>query len=380
MYDSRQYLIRMLRLVPGGLLFIGLIWGAGLVILLVGGLRTSIHGRGEAGSLSSVQHARPAEITDGDRRLLTSRFHVSGTGRALDWRPEHLRQFDFIEERVYTSRFTDVNERQVDERRTIRQLRFLLLSSPPDADTKLKWGITSILDHLGPADSLLKLGKDGMSVRPIHPESLSDNERSRVLQYVHGPENTEDPPRRNVIRYISPLEGTTFSLRHHLQKTGFETTLTDEREVSGLEQDVLLHAPVHPGTFLGDPRDHGPVNGKSGTAGGTNLIPGSVVENYLQPFLRCRLQGAALLQKNNEGNTYVGSGGFNMLSHDASRQIGELRVERIRIQMDPDTNRVRRASLRGRISVTDVPDQHFLRRITFLNKPVFRITYSSGPS
>ncbi len=372
-FSERNYW-RLLGICPVSLLLFGLFWivaGVGFTwgIFSASPEERIVPRQTPEKALSILEHGQTIKRT--------LRFQVSGPGRATGWEPELIRHFDFVKELTYTSKWTGSGAPEVTERRTLNRFRFLLLSSPASHQPDLRWDVTKILDRFGSPDSLLKFGRKGAPVSPIKPESLSEKERSFLLNYVRGNGRGEQGAGRKLIRFISPYEGEEFDLRHTIQNGAIRTSFSRPSEVAGLERDVLLHAPVLPGMFMPDRHIS-----RRGTSSSTDFSPAVVIsgfgmEHYLRPFFRCRMEGAVQFQKNGRKGNFTGAGSFNLYDDGHTEQIGEIQVKHISVEQNKDTGIVKKATLRGRISITRFPERHLLRHVRFLQKPTFRIQFST---
>lgn len=308
------------------------------------------------------------------------RLHLTGPGRANNWAAEQVRQFQFVQQLQYSNDITSESTPSFTERRTLDRHRFLLVSAPLDQSVSLDWGVTDILQSLGSDDDVLPVGENGYPIGPIEPEKLTDQERSRLMNFIRG--DRETPAEHNrIIRFISPYEGATFSLQHQFSGRVRSTSFTKEnQQISGMERDILLNAPVVPERFIpsrfrGNDAEHsaGPLPDRAFSIRG--------IDQYLQSFFPCRLTGEAKLrlsERDEDQFTFTGSGSFNILHPSRSQQIGKLRLLHMKFIYQRPDDRIREGELKGRIAISSFPDQHVLNRIKFLRQPSFRISYHSA--
>jgi hypothetical protein len=314
------------------------------------------------------------------KREYRIRLHLTGPGRAKNWAAEQVRQFQFVQELQYTSDITSATSSAFTERRTLDRHRFLLVSAPLEKSFALHWGVTDILESLGSSDDLLPVGRKGYPVGPIEPETLSDQERSKLMNFMRGEKHASDGD-NHIIRFISQYEGSTFSLKHRFSGRVRNPSFTKgEGQISGMERDVLLNTPVIPERYIPDRyRRYGTEQADQPLPNQSFSISG--IDHYLQPFFPSRLTGEATLRPTaREQNqlTFTGSGSFNIVHPSRSKQIGELRLQHIKFVYDAREDRILDAHLQGRIAISSFPDRHVLNRISFLRKPSFRISYQAN--
>lgn len=367
---------RCLSFMPASLLMLG----TG-ILLLAGTIVVFLPAAERAPQSESPRTSMPPKQISSIQRRCQIRFHLAGPGRATNWATERIRQFQFVQELKYRTDMTSATSSSFTERRKLNRHRFLLISAPPENPFSLDWNITEILQTLGSSDQLLSLGKEGYPVGPVEPETLSEGERSRLMNFMEGDERTSNH-QQQVIRFISPHEGKHFTLHHTWDGRSRSISLADtEHQISGLDRDVLMNAPVIPERLIPNQfRRHE----KSSSAKPFSDQPFSItgIDQYLQSFFPCRLTGEATLRKTAQDRnriTFRGSGSFNILHPSRSKLIGELRLRRIKFVYQHKQDHIRTAQLHGRIAMSSFPNRHVLNRITFLRKPDFRISYQSDP-
>lgn len=370
-----QLLRRCISLIPISLMVL-----VGGVLILLSGFTVFLLPNGPETATSETKRSLVStEQLSSINRQYRIRLHLTGPGRSNNWAAEQVRQFQFVQELEYSNDMTSASTTSFTERRTLDRHRFLLVSAPLDKSVSLDWGVTDILQSLGSDDDVLPVGENGYPIGPIEPETLTDQERSRLMNFIRGDQSTPEN-HNHIIRFISPYEGTTFSLQHRLSERVRSSSFSNENEqISGLERDVLLNAPVIPERFIPDAFRVSNSERPAGTLP-DRAFSISGIDHYLQSFFPCRLSGEATLSLSNRNKdqlTFTGSGSFNIVHPSRSEQIGELRLHHIKFVYERPDDRIREGELQGRIAISSFPDRHVLNRIKFLRQPSFRISYQS---
>lgn len=322
--------------------------------------------------------AKPQEsstLPTSNQRFL--QLHLSGKGKERTWKPDEIQRIDYVQLLKYHSTFNrpsrSDSSSSFTEQRTIQRLRIVTLATSlhtKEIDVPIQTSRQEF-EKWANLHDLKQFTSRSLPVLTISPSGMPRSMRNQFITSFRPSGEEQSPSRIRGIIYTSALEGETITLKH-FPKTDTPAKIISSPKIPWFEKEIIRKSPIRPIDFVRkysyyDPRQE------------TIHVDGQSLQPYLQPVLDSRVEGTISFQSSREPKhlRLSGSGAINLYRNATEKQIGEVSLKNIHLDIDSNVQQIKNMDLNGFVTLRQLQKNEFLRRIQFLSPPSFSLNYSA---